>query len=166
MALQQALDTPALWNLSVLGGRGRWGGRHVGGCQNKNVLIRGIQSCARGVMMGDSNKGSLPLASPTSLIMDSGLLPMSSLDPCSAPSCLSHLAPSSCSPPHTHQPVFLSGLAVSQNPACAWVHANVDVCMQIMCNECVCGQVWMCACVSVYMYADMYSECAYVCVHG
>jgi hypothetical protein len=48
LALQQALDTPALWNLSVLGGRGGWGGRHVGSCQNKNGLILGIQSCARG----------------------------------------------------------------------------------------------------------------------
>lgn len=126
----------------VSSGRQRpMGWQACGWLSEQECINSGDSVLCQGVMMGDNNKGSLPLASPTSLIMDSGLRPMSSLDPCSAPSCLSHLAPSSCSSPQ-HQPVFLSVLSLRI------LH--------------VCGQVWVCACVSVCMYANIYSECAYV----
>lgn len=109
--------------------------------------------------MGDSNKENLPLASLTSLIMDSGLRPMSSLDSCSAPSCFPHLAPSSCSFSSFYQPVFLSALPLRPlhvcgcTCVCVWVQVCVCVCVSAnICNECVGKCVHVCVRVWVYVH--------------
>lgn len=137
--------------------------------------------------MGDSNKGSVPLASLTSLIMDSGLRPMSFLDSCSVPSCFPHLAPSSCSFPFLYQPVFLWALPprtlhMWRFPfvwmcACKymqWVCGQVCVCMYVCTckSTCICARVrvyvgvWMnaclCTCVCMHTYACV-CVCVYVC---